>query len=392
MYKIAVIGAGMAGLTQSLALAQQGFKVDLIDKISPNTFLKQKFDGRVSAINWRGFKFFEQLGIWQQMLKTAQPIEDIIVAEGNHPTFLHFDSETLDDDLSGEPFGYIVENRTIREALYKAIKPHKNINFMHSTSVNGLELTNNKAIIELDKGELIEYDLLIAADGKFSKIRQLAGIKTHKHDYKQSGIVCTIEHALPHNAIAVEKFLPTGPFAILPMQGNKSSLVWTESTELANTYMQMDEAQFNQAITTKAGQHLGKIKAIGERWCYPYKVIHSSKYIAPNLVLIGDACRTIHPIAGQGFNLGIADIKCLTEILANAQKVGLPINSLTNLQKYQHTRRTHSLSMITATHGINKLFSNNIGVVRLARNLGLSMVQKLPILKSFFMRQASGRV
>lgn len=398
MAKIAIIGSGMVGLAQAIAFAQNeecGFVVDVFDRVHPKDLLNAKFDGRTSAIALRSYKFLDSIGAWGEMIKYGQPINDIRVSDSDSMLFTHFDHKEIGQDA----FGYIIENRHIRTALYN----------------RALEFDNIKIIVQEAAEIPTGYDLVIGADGKFSKIRELAGIETKKRNYKQSGIVCVIEHEKPHEGLAVEKFLPAGPFAVLPMQGNKSSLVWTEPTDLAPIYMGMEDDEFLLEIEKRC-DWLGELKLTEGRWSYPLSLSHAEIYIklaqaphglAPSMglpssqdaphepslqapvVLIGDAAHGIHPIAGQGVNLGYRDVQCLTELVIERLQLGLTIESA--LADYEKERKSDNTKMILATDTLNRLFSNNITPLKLARDVGLGLVNEIKPLKKFFMKAAAGK-
>jgi len=386
--EIAIIGGGMVGISQAVALAHKGFDVVVIDREDPKTILSQNFDGRVSAVAWKSVELLKRTGVWEFIEPHSQAINDIRVSDNNSLLFTHFDSEEI-----GDKFGYIVENRHIRAGLYKRAKQLKNLNMLAPCEVK--EINFAERIIEINKGQ-IEYQLLIAADGKFSKTRAAAGIKTTERNYQQTGIVCTIEHELPHHGLAHEKFLPAGPFAVLPMksnsQGNRSSLVWTEPTEIAHIYMKMSDAEFLAEIEKRC-DYLGKVKLVNvgakNRWSYPLSMSHANSYIAENFALIGDAAHSIHPIAGQGVNLGFRDVVELTRLLVEKRQLGLQLSSA--LAEYEKLRKLDNGFMIFATDALNRLFSNNIIPLRIARDLGLGVVNQIPQLKKLFMKYASGK-
>lgn len=363
----------MVGMAQAIALAKAGFEIDLFDHTHPKDILGKEFDGRTSAIAYKSYNFLDKIGAWEEMQKHGQPILDIRVSDSDSLLFTHFDHS----EIGREAFGYIIENRFIRSALWNVAKNLKNINIILKSA---------------EEVEFTDYELVVAADGKFSKAREKAGIAVSHKSYKQSGIVATIEHELPHEGLAVEKFLPQGPFAVLPMQGNKSSLVWTEPTELADIYMKMDDEDFLEQIQERINW-LGEISLTDDRlrWCYPLTLSHAEKYVDEKFVLIGDAAHGIHPIAGQGVNLGYRDAIELTEIITENAKLGLPIGSVTALQRYEKLRRIDNTKMIWATDKLNILFSNNILPIKLARDIGLGLVNEIQPLKRWFMKQAAGK-
>jgi 2-octaprenyl-6-methoxyphenol hydroxylase len=380
---IVIVGGGLVGLSQAIALAQEGIAVTIIDKEPVDTQISREFDGRVSAIAWKSYKFLEKIGVWQYAVEYAEPIQDIRVSEFGSSLFLHFDHT----EIGHEPFGFIVENRHTRYALHKRAGELANLTIITPAEVVELITEKQQIIVKQADGLLpLTYNLLIAADGKNSRIREFAGIKTTGHKYNQHGIVCTIEHEKPHMGLAHEYFLPVGPFAVLPMQGNRSSLVWSEPGDLTPVYMKMSDEEFNAEITKRVN-HLGAVRALPGRWSYPLDLVHADKYVEGNIVLVGDAAHGIHPIAGQGVNLGFRDVILLTELVVNSRKLGLPLN----LEQYERVRRLDNNIMIRATHAINRLFSNNIVPVKLVRSLGLGMVNQIAPLRKLFMKYASGK-
>ena len=383
---ITIIGAGMVGLSQAIALAANGVDVTVIDQEDPAKILTHQFDGRVSAIAWRSSKFLQKIGAWEGMLPYAGKILDIRVSEFGSNLFLHFDHE----EIGSEPFGYIVENRYIREALFKRAAELPNLRLLAPAKI--LSIVDGPLLIEQNNQQLtIDYQLLIGADGKNSAVRKHAGISEYRKSYKQMGLVATIEHEKPHLGLAHEHFMPVGPFAVLPMQGNRSSLVWTEPNDIAHIYHQMSDADFLAQIKKRV-EYLGDIKLAGQRWIYLLELMHADSYVKGNIALIGDAAHTIHPIAGQGVNLGFRDAEALTEIIIGQLKLGLDPASTAALARYNNLRRLDNTLMITATDRLNILFSNKILPLKLARQLGLGAVNQIPPLKKLFMKYASGRL
>jgi 2-octaprenyl-6-methoxyphenol hydroxylase len=234
--------------------------------------------------------------------------------------------------------------------------------------------------------------MVVAADGKHSALRRQAGIKINEWSYAQTGIVATVRHARAHGGVAHEFFLPSGPFAILPMTDNRSSLVWTERADAAPAYLALSDEEFLHEIENRFGEHLGAVALAGPRWSYPLSFHLSQRFIAPRLALLGDAARAVHPIAGQGFNLGVKDVAALADVLQEASGVGLDIGSMSVLENYQRWRRFDSVSLALGMDALVRLFSNDVAPIRLARDLGMAAVGKIPPLRRFFMRQAGADV
>lgn len=380
-----IVGGGMIGMSLALATAGSGMRVALVDRQAPDDTTTPAFDGRVSSISYGSHALFETLGVWRDMAAEAEPILDIRVSDGAAPLFLHFDHR----DVGDRPFGFMVENRFLRIALLKAVRAQKNIALFAPCAVTNLESEGGRATALLDDGRRISAPLAAAADGRGSPLREAAGIRNIAWDYPQTAIVCTVTHERPHHGVAKEHFLPAGPFALLPMQGNRSSLVWTECADLADAMLALDDAGFDAEIAARAGDHLGRITSDGPRWRYPLGLQNAERYIDHRMALVGDAAHAMHPIAGQGLNLGLRDVACLAEIVIDTARLGLDHGADDVLRRYQQWRRWDSFTMLVMTDGLNRLFSNDITPVRLARDLGLGIVNRAPPLKRFFERRAA---
>ncbi|MBI1260294.1 MAG: FAD-dependent oxidoreductase [Rhizobiales bacterium] len=389
---VVIVGGGLAGLPLALALAQGGLEVTVVDSLDPAHVTGAGFDGRVSAIAFASCRMFAELGVTQHLAGQMQPINDIIVSdgrvrEGAAPTFLHFDHQEIGD----EPLGHLIENRHIRIALQKAVEAEPRIRLLAPCSVTSVEY-GARAVATLSDGARVEAALCFAADGRGSPTRQAAGIKTVGWSYNQTGIVCTVEHELPHEGIAQEYFLPGGPFAILPMTGNRASLVWTERTADAKALLALDDAGFAEEMRDRFGDYLGVCAPVGPRWSYPLTLQLARDYIRPRLALVADAAHGIHPIAGQGLNLGLRDVAAAAEVVVDASRLGLDIGALTVLENYQRWRRFDNVALSLMMDGMNRLFSNDIGPLRLARDLGLGVVNQIGPMRRLFMRHAGGVV
>jgi 2-octaprenyl-6-methoxyphenol hydroxylase len=389
---VIVGGGGMVGLTLALALAQGGLKVAVCDPVPPKALLDAGFDGRVSALSYSSQRMFEALDVWPLLENDAQPIKDILVTdapEGGAPSpfSLHFDSDEI-----GRPMGAIAENRHIRRALFAALDAQKNITLIAPAALTGLEEDGGKIVATLSNGEKISASLAVAADGRESPMRDEMGLAVIGWSYPQMGIVATVEHEKPHNGVAYEHFLPAGPFAILPLPGNRSSLVWTECDTLAPAMMKLPEDEFNAEISKRFGAHLGATKAAGPRWSYPLKFHLARGYVKSRFALCGDSAHGIHPIAGQGLNLGLKDAAALAETVLDAARLGMDVGGLDVLKRYERWRRFDAFTLAAATDGLNRLFSNDITPLRIARDLGLGIVDGIAPLRRFFMRHAGGDI
>lgn len=404
--EVLVVGGGMVGTTLACALADAGVIVALVDAEKPNIQLEAGFDGRASAIAFGSQRILAGIGAWRDMAAAAEPILDIRVSDGDgrgrtSPLFLHYDHQLLAGRVAAAeqgapPFGWIVENRAIRRALLARVASLPAITHLTPAMVLELVRTPGGVSATLDNGVRVTAQLAVAADGKASPTRAAAGIPVTEWIYPQTGIVCTIGHELPHDGVAHEHFLPSGPFAVLPMtttaEGHRSSIVWTERTELAPAMMALSRKAAAAEIMRRFGDSLGRIRVPGKRWTYPLKLMHAARYVDARLALVGDAGHVIHPIAGQGLNLGLRDVAALAESVVDARRLGLDVGQADVLARYERWRRFDTMMLLAVTDSLNRLFSNDVALIRLARDMGLAAVDRLPPLKRLFMRHAMGLV
>ena len=383
---VVIAGGGLVGLTLGVALAGAGIETAVVDGAPPATMKDAAFDGRVSSIALGSRRVLGGIGLWPALAGDAQPILEIRVSDGDAPLFLHYDHKTVGSD----PLGYIVENRSIRTALLERAAAMAALHHLAPASVKALESTAGAVEARLADGRCVRARLAVAADGANSGLRAAAGIETVRWSYEQTGIVCTVLHERPHRGIAHERFLPAGPFAILPMTGDRSSLVWTERAALAPALMEASPEVFARELGARFGEFLGALEPTGPRWSYPLRLTHAKRYVAPRLALAGDAAHAIHPLAGQGFNLGIRDAAVLAELVVDRARLGLDIGGDDVLSHYQRRRRFDSVVLIGVTDGLNRLFSNDSQGLRLVRDVGLAAVNEMPPIKRFFMRHAMG--
>jgi len=376
------------GLTQALALGRAGFHVVVVDPAPAQTTLAPEFDGRASALAHASCKLLEAIGVWPLLAPDAEAIREIRVSDGDAPLYLHFDHT----DVGDEPLGHMVENRHLRHALYAAVADVSAITLAAPDRIDRVERSEDGVKATLASGSRIAARLLIGAEGRRSPSREDAGIRTYEWTYDQCGIVTTVEHERPHHGIAHERFLPAGPFAILPLRGNRSSIVWTERRRLVPTIMNLSEAAFDAELAKRFGRFLGAVRSTGPRWQYPLSLQISESFVDNRLALVGDAAHGIHPIAGQGVNLGLKDVAALTEVLVDAARIGQDIGTPPVLERYQRWRRVDTLTLSVVTDGLNRLFSNDIMPVRQARDIGLAAVNRMAPLKRFFINHARGTV
>lgn len=407
---VAIVGGGLAGGLASLALSDAGFTCALIDASDPQSMREAKFDGRTTAISYACARVFRRLGLWPSLAPHAEPIRDILVTDGKARSALqggtlssfalHFDSAELSGTSDEEtPLGWVIENRILRNVLFDAIATQEKITLLAPAMRKSTTLDGATAQLQLSTGQNIRAALVVAADGRMSTLRSETKIKTNRWRYKQCGIVTTLAHERDHDGIAQEFFLPSGPFAILPMTQDptaelkhRSSIVWTETAASADAYLALSEDDFLTELSNRVGPYLGALACVGPRWSHPLSFHLSHRFVAPRLALIGDAARAIHPIAGQGFNLGVKDIAALVDTLTQARDVGLDIGSLNVLEKYQSWRRFDSAALAFSTDILNRLFSNDIAPIRALRTIGMGATNKVAPLRRFFMRQAGADI
>jgi 2-octaprenyl-6-methoxyphenol hydroxylase len=385
--EILVAGGGLIGLLLATACAGAGLEVAIVDPADPAAVLDQGFDGRCSAIAYGSSQVLQALGLWPEIGPRAEPIFEIRVADDESPQFLHYDHQQL---ATATPLGYVVENLVLRRALIERARSLPNLSLRARLTVGSVETSAFAAVATLTDGRRVGSRLVAAADGQNSPLRRGAGIGTVETRYRQVGIVTTVRHERPHRGIAVEHFLPAGPFAILPMRGNRSSIVWTERSELAARLVGLPDAAFAAELEARFGDFLGMVEPNGPRWTYPLGVMLADRYIARRLALVGEAAHVIHPIAGQGLNLGIRDVAALAELVIDTRRLGLDIGDNALLAGYQRWRHFDTLTLAAVTDGLNRLFSNSIAPVQLARDLGFAVVHRVPPLKRLLMRDAMG--
>jgi len=386
---IVVGGGAFAGLALALAL-REGLGADVAVIVAdPALAMRPSRDPRATAIVAACRRLFETLGVWGEIADQAQPILDMMITDSKlddatRPVFLTFGGNVE----PGEPFAHMVENRHLIDALTR----HAEANGvdLRATAVSSYETGADSVDVRLADGSVVEAALLIAADGARSKLRERAGIATHGWDYDQSGIVVTVAHERDHNGRAEEHFLPAGPFAILPLTGKRSSLVWTERRTEAARMVALGEEEFHGELERRFGLQLGEIKALDKPRAFPLSYFVARSFIAERLALVGDAAHVIHPIAGQGLNLGLKDVAALAEVVVDAARLGIDFGRADVLERYQRWRRFDTMAMGLATNSLNFLFSNRSTLLRTVRDIGLGLVDRTPPLKEMFVRQAAG--
>ena len=388
---ILVVGGGVAGFTLTALLAKAGISVICVDRAPLADRVDRNRDGRAQALSAASCRVLEAIGAWPLIAPHAAAIADIAILDHRAPVVLDF----LSHEIGDQAFGQNVDLTIIRRALADVLENLPSAQVMAPLAVDGFQADATGITANLADGRTVRARLLAAADGRESPLRQIAGIGVVKWAYRQKAIVCALSHVEPHHHQAIEHFFPEGPFAVLPLPDDadgkhQSSVVWTTTPAEADAMMAASDTDFAAALQQRCGDRLGTVVPVPGRWCYPLGVHHAHHYIGPRFALIGDAAHAMHPIAGQGLNMGLRDVAALAEIVIDRVRLGLDPGAADGLRRYQQWRRPDNLAYIGFTDGLNRLFSNNIPPIALARRAGLAMVERLPPVKHFFMRQAMG--
>lgn len=390
-YDAVMAGGGLAGLSLALAL-RQGLGDGARLAVADPAFVAAKphsTDMRASAIAAGARRLFEALGVWDGIAAEAEPIQSMEITDSKlgdaaRPVFLSFDG----DVEPGEPFAHMVPNALLQDAMTELAR-ERGIELLASP-VASFQAKPGSVALTFSDGSEASAALLAACDGARSKLRGLAGIGVTGWPYGQSAIVMTVGHERPHGGKAVEHFLPAGPFAMLPLTGNRCSIVWTEATATAKSLLALPRVLLKDELERRFGLELGEIEILDEPKAFPLGFQMARAFVGDRLALVGDAAHTIHPIAGQGINMGLRDVAALAEAVTDAARIGLDIGSPDVLARYQRWRRFDTLAMGMATDGLNRLFGIRSDAVRLVRDVGLGLVERLPAMKSFFIRDAAG--
>lgn len=389
---VVVLGGGLAGLTLATALAGAGVPTICIDRDSPDRQGGDDFDIRTTAVAYASMKVLEAAGIWSFMEPDAGPILDIRVADRFSPLFVHYDHRDVEIDGASRPLGWIVDNKDIRRALFARAAQLPGLTHLAPAAATAVERDATGTTIRLTDGRSVRARLAVGADGRKSLVRESAGIGVRRWRYDQTAVVCTIRHSEPNRGIAVEHFLPDGPFAVLPMTENRCSIVWSERSQWADSYINMPEDQFIRELQRRSGGYLGEIELLTRREGWPLSAMLADRFVADRVALVGEAAHAVHPIAGQGLNLSLRDVAALAEAVVDAWRLGLDVGGVETLDRYQRRRRFDTLTLAAVCDGLVHLFSNDFGPMRLARGLGLAAVNRLPPVKRFLMRHAMGVV
>ena len=388
---ILIIGGGLNGPALALALADAGFHVTIIDALKAGTRGQDAFDGRGYALALATQRLLVAIGVWSGVAPNATALLDIHISDGRPgdgpgPFVLEFEH----DDLAEGPMGYMVEDRFLSRALQQTMAAHPLVTLRDGEIVVAQQIDPGRVQVQLQSGQTVRGQIIIGCDGRASGVAQRAGIKRWGHDYGQTALVTAIAHDRPHHGIAHQFFMPSGPLAILPLPGQHSSIVWSERHVDATRIQALDDAAYLTELRPRFGDFLGDISLAGQRFTYPLSLTVAERFTADRLALVGDAAHGMHPIAGQGLNAGMRDVGALAEVLVDARRRGEDIGRLDVLERYERWRRFDVLSMVGATEGVNRLFSNDNPLLRAARELGLGAVNAMPGLKKRFIREAAG--
>jgi len=388
---IAIVGGGLNGSCLALALAQAGQRVTLCDALDVAPRADAGFDGRSYALALASTRMLARLGVWDAVVDHAQPMLEIKVTDGRagdgpSPFFMHFDHAEIEEG----PMGYMVEDRHLRRALLDCVAQEPLIKQRSGVQVTAQDIDVTGVVLTLADGGHVCARLVVGADGRATGTGARAGIKRIGWSYGQTALVCAIQHEEPHNGTAHQFFMPPGPLAILPLTGNRSSIVWSETDENASLINALDDAAYLDVLRPRFGDFLGEISLAGARYTYPLGLSLAYEMVAPRVALVGDAAHGVHPIAGQGLNAGLRDVAALAEVVADAARRGEDVGSDAALARYQAWRRFDNASLALATDSFNRLFSNDNPIVRMARDIGMAAVNALPGLRRGFIREAAG--
>lgn len=388
---ILIVGGGLNGSALALAMAQNGFSVIIIDALAEAVRQEAAFDGRAYALALTSQRLLRAIGVWESVADKAQPMLEIKVTdgragEGPSPFWMHFDHSEIEEG----PMGYMLEDRFLRRAFLDAMCADPQIKQMSGQTVIAQSIDKNGVSVTLSGGRLLTGKVLVGSDGRKSGTAERAGIKRTGWSYGQTALVCAVAHERPHNGIAHQFFMPPGPLAILPLTGNRSSIVWSESDAEARRINALNDLDYLEVLRPRFGKFLGEISLAGQRFTYPLNLTLANRFVSDRLALIGDAAHGVHPIAGQGLNAGLRDVAALAETLTLAARRGEDIGAEQVLQRYQQWRRFDTATLAVATDAFNRLFSNDNPLLRVARDVGMGVVNAVPGLRRGFVREAAG--
>lgn len=384
---IIIVGGGLNGPAFALAAAREGFNVTIIDSLPVDRRKKADFDGRSYALSLGSQRLLRAIGVWDTVSADAQPMLEIKVTdgragEGPSPWMMHFDHAEIEEG----PMGFMVEDRHLRRAFLDAMDGDARVTHLAGETV----VAQDEGAVTLASGKTLRAALIVGCDGRKSGTAERAGIKRTGWGYGQTAVVCAVKHDKPNGGIAHQFFMPSGPLAILPLTGDRSSIVWSETDARATALMAMDNAEFLNALRPAFGSFLGDIALTGKRFSYPLGLTLANSFVAPRVALVGDAAHGVHPIAGQGLNAGLRDVAALAEVLSDARMRGEDIGNALVLKRYESWRRFDTTKLAVATDTFNRLFSNDNPLVRAARDFGMGVVNAMPGVRRGFIREAAG--
>ncbi|BAO43085.1 UbiH/UbiF/VisC/COQ6 family ubiquinone biosynthesis hydroxylase [Thiolapillus brandeum] len=386
-HDIIIAGGGMVGAALACALGERDFRVALIERQAPaRDWPAHSHDIRVSAISRASQNIFSNLEVWQDMQALgATPYEQMVVWESGGAEIRFHAADIGEPDL-----GHIIENRIIQLALWQRLEKLDKVQIFCPASISGLKLDEHGPEVTLNDGQRLSAALVVAADGARSALRDMAGISTGGWGYDQTAVVCTVRAELGNQASCWQRFMPSGPLALLPMEEDLFSIVWSTSPEQAGVLMGQEEEEFNAALARTSEQRLGRLELLGERGAFPLRLLHARQYIKPGLALVGDAAHVIHPLAGQGVNLGLLDMAELVDVLQHAREHHQPLGSHPVLRRYERARKGENIAMQGAMDMFKRVFSNDLPPLKVARNLGMNMANRLTPVRKLLIRNALG--
>lgn len=389
---IVIAGGGLNGPALALALAQSGLRVTVVDARPAPARAEAGFDGRAYALALASRRLLQVIGVWDKVADKAQPMRQIKASDGHAgqgaaPWFLQFDSAEIEEG----PMGFMLEDRHLYRAFLEAMQAAPNVTLISGDTVTGQEIGAERVSVVLGSGRRVSARLLVGCDGRGSGVATRAGIRRQGWGYGQTALVTAIWHEKDHEGTAQQFFMPSGPLAILPLPGgHHSSIVWSETEDAAAAIQALDDEGYLQALRPRFGDYLGEIKLAGARFTYPLSLSLAEKFVLPRLALVGDAAHGVHPIAGQGLNLGLRDVAALAEVVIEASRRGEDIGAIDVLERYQRWRRFDATSLALGMDAVNKLFSNDNPLLRFGRDLGMGVISAVPGFRRGFMRQAAG--
>lgn len=389
---ILIVGGGLNGPALALALSQAGLRVTVVDARPAPVRAAAGFDGRAYSLAHASKRLLSVLGVWSRIADQTQPILQIKASDGHAgsgaaPFFLHFDHAEIEEG----PMGFMVEDRHLYAAFLAAMRDAPGVTLLSGQSVVAQEVSASGVVVTLASGDSLSARLLVGCDGRQSGVAQRAGIARTGRDYGQTALVTAVSHALPHNGVAHQFFMPEGPLAILPLAGGlRSSIVWSETTAHAAAIQALGDDDYLAALRPRFGDFLGEIALAGTRFTYPLNLTLANSFTAPRLALVGDAAHGVHPIAGQGLNLGLRDVGALAQVVIEAMRRGEDFGAADVLDRYQQWRRFDTTALALGMDAVNMLFSNDNPILRLGRDLGMGAINALPSLRRRFIRTAAG--